>query len=107
MLTMDGSDPAVLPLLRVTVEEDPGREIEPVVARRGDLARLDVAELAEELRVVLADVIGDLPLEPAGHTGEDVDEAVQVGGDEVDRRAVEAHLVHRGADRLPPAMSAA
>ena len=32
---------------------------------------------------------------------------MEVGGDEVDRRARDSHLLHRGADRLPPAVGAA
>src|SRR5207253_1809731 len=39
---------------------------------------------------------------PTRDTGQDVDQAVRVRGDEIDGRVPCTQLVHRGRDRLPP-----
>src|SRR5450631_586181 len=66
------------------------------------MARFELAALLIQLWVVPADPVHDVTLELAGHSGQDVDEAVRVGRDEVDWRVARAHLAHGRRDRKPP-----
>src|ERR1700730_19050747 len=76
--------------------------VEQVVSRGTAVARLELSPLFIQIRVVSADEVEDVVLELPRHAGEDVAQAMRVRGDEIDRRLANAHLLHRGCDRLPP-----
>ena len=80
------------------------REVEEVLPRALGLAAAEAVELGLEVGVVGAvDPLGDLPLALARGAGEQVDDRVRVGGDEVERAVLEALLGERRAHRPPPA----
>ena len=69
----------------MAVEKRARCEVQPVVARGGALARLQLAPLVVQLLILLAGEVVDLGLEPAGDAAHHVHQAVDVGGDEVHR----------------------
>src|SRR5439155_7088397 len=66
------------------------------------VTRLQLAQLGVEVPIGPADPVDDLSLDPSRKSGQDVDQAVRVRGDEVDRRIARPQLIHRGRDGQPP-----
>ena len=79
-------------------------EVEEVLPRALGLAGAEALELGQEVGVLRAlDPLDDLLLALARGAGEQVDDRVRVGGDEVDRAVVEALVGEGRAHRPPPA----
>src|SRR5205807_191965 len=97
-----GAPAAQAAALGVEVEELPCPVVEQVVSRGAAVAGLELAPLIIKLRVVSTYEVENVILELPRHAGQDVDQAVRVRGDEIDRRFANAHLLHRRCDRLPP-----
>src|SRR5207244_12400081 len=76
-------------------------EVIPVAAR---LTLPQLAQLGDQFQVVAPlDVLHDFALVPARGPAQQVDEAVRVARDEIDRPVAHALALHQRLDRLPPA----
>src|SRR5207244_6049192 len=75
-------------------------EVIPVAAR---LTLPQLAQLGDQFQVVAPlDVLHDFALVPARGPAQQVDEAVRVARDEIDRPAAHALALHQPFGRLPP-----
>ena len=81
--------------------------VQPVLPRRAAVTGLELAAFGVEIAIAPADPVDDLAFDPAGNSGQDVDQAVRVGGDEIDGGVASVEVVHRGRDWHPPAAGVA